>query len=253
LFYVKNSIQRINNILNFKYEELDKTTNLNITGDIIVKKLEFSYNNKLKIIDDISLTINNKDKVLILGPSGSGKSTLLKILYKYYEIKREQILINNYDLNDYSLKDIRKNITYISQNEQLYSDTIRNNIVLDREIDEKKFIDICNITYTNEIVKENPLAYDYRLEENGANISGGQRQRIILARALLKDSKIILIDEGLNEIDINLERKILKNIFIYYKDKTIIIVSHRLDNMDLYNRVIKIESGKIKEVLTKNE
>jgi len=253
LFYVKNSIQRINNILNFKYEELDKTTNLNITGDIIVKKLEFSYNNKLKIIDDISLTINNKDKVLILGPSGSGKSTLLKILYKYYEIKREQILINNYDLNDYSLKDIRKNITYISQNEQLYSDTIRNNIVLDREIDEKKFIDICNITYTNEIVKENPLAYDYRLEENGANISGGQRQRIILARALLKDSKIILIDEGLNQIDINLERKILKNIFIYYKDKTIIIVSHRLDNMDLYNRVIKIESGKIKEVLTKNE
>ena len=103
----------------------------------------------------------------------------------------------------------------------------------------------------NEIVKDNMLSYNYRLEENGANISGGQRQRIILARALLKNSKIILIDEGLNEIDINLERKILKNIFKYYKDKTIIIVSHRLDNMDLYNKVVKVEDGKIKDVLIK--
>ena len=251
LFYVKNSIQRINNILNYKYEKLDKETNLNISGNIKIKNLEFSYNNKSKIIDNFSLNINDKDKVLILGPSGTGKSTLLKILYKYYDILRDKIYIDNYDLNDFTLKDIRKNITYISQNEQLYNDTIKNNIILDRNIDEKKFIDVCNMVYVNEIVKDNMLSYNYRLEENGANISGGQRQRIILARALLKNSKIILIDEGLNEIDINLERKILKNIFKYYKDKTIIIVSHRLDNIDLYNRVVKVENGKIKDVLIK--
>ena len=251
LFYVKNSIQRINNILNYKYEKLDKETNLNISGNIKIKNLEFSYNNKSKIIDNFSLNINDKDKVLILGSSGTGKSTLLKILYKYYDISRDKIYIDNYDLNDFTLKDIRKNITYISQNEQLYNDTIKNNIILDRNIDEKKFIDVCNMVYVNEIVKDNMLSYNYRLEENGANISGGQRQRIILARALLKNSKIILIDEGLNEIDINLERKILKNIFKYYKDKTIIIVSHRLDNIDLYNRVVKVENGKIKDVLIK--
>ena len=253
LFYVKNSIQRINNILNYKYEKLDKETNLNISGNIKIKNLEFSYNNKSKIIDNFSLNINDKDKVLILGPSGTGKSTLLKILYKYYDILRDKIYIDNYDLNDFTLKDIRKNVTYISQNEQLYNDTIKNNIILDRNIDEKKFIDVCNMVYVNEIVKDNMLSYNYRLEENGANISGFQRQRIILARALLKNSKIILIDEGLNEIDINLERKILKNIFKYYKDKTIIIVSHRLDNIDLYNRVVKVENGKIKDVLEKNE
>ena len=154
-------------------------------------------------------------------------------------------------MNDFTLKDIRKNVTYISQNEQLYNDTIKNNIILDRDVDEKKFIDVCNMVYVNEIVKDNMLSYNYRLEENGANISGGQRQRIILARSLLKNSKIILIDEGLNEIDINLERKILKNIFKYYKEKTIIIVSHRFDNMDLYNRVVKLEDGKIKDVLIK--
>ena len=251
LFYVKNSIQRINNILNYKYEKLDKETNLNISGNIKIKNLEFSYNNKSKIIDSFSLNINDKDKVLILGPSGTGKSTLLKILYKYYDISRDKIYIDNYDLNDFTLKDIRKNVTYISQNEQLYNDTIKNNIILDRDVDEKKFIDVCNMVYVNEIVKDNMLSYNYRLEENGANISGGQRQRIILARSLLKNSKIILIDEGLNEIDINLERKILKNIFKYYKEKTIIIVSHRFDNMDLYNRVVKLEDGKIKDVLIK--
>ena len=253
LFYVKNSIKRINNILNFKYDKLDKSTNLSITGDIIIKNLEFSYNNKNKIINDISLNIKNKEKVLILGPSGSGKSTLLKIIYKYYDIGRDKVYLNNYDINDFTIKDIRRNITYVSQNELLYNDTIRNNIILERNIDEKTFIDVCNMAYVNEIIKDNILAYNYTLEENGANISGGQRQRIILARAILKNSQIILIDEGLNEIDINLERKILKNIFSYYKDKTIIIVSHRLDNMDLYNKVINIEKGSVKEVLEKNE
>ena len=253
LFYVKNSIQKINNILNYKYEKLDKTTNLNIEGNIIIKNLSFSYNNKTNIVNDMTLNINNKEKVLIIGPSGSGKSTLLKLLYKYYEVKRDKIYLNNYDINDFSLKDIRENITYVSQNEILYNDTIRNNIILDRDISEEEFIRVCNMVYIPNIIKDNILEYNYMLEENGINLSGGQRQRIILARSLLKNSKIILIDEGLNEIDINLERKILKNIFTYYKDKTIIIISHRLDNMDLYNKVININKGSLKEVLTRNE
>ena len=105
----------------------------------------------------------------------------------------------------------------------------------------------------SDIVNDKEVSYDYQLEENGVNLSGGQRQRIVLARSLLKESKIILIDEGLNEIDISLERKILKNIFKKYKDKTIIIVSHRLDNMDLYDMVIELEKGKIKEALKRNE
>ena len=252
-FYVNNSIKRINNILNYKYEKLDTLTNLNITGDITIKNLDFSYNNKSNILNNISLKINDKDKVLILGPSGTGKSTLLKLLYKYYDIQRNKIFLNNYDINDYSLRDIRENITYISQNELLYNDTIRNNIILDRNISEEEFLNVCNMVYVNDIIKDNLLSYDYRLEENGTNLSGGQRQRIILARSLLKTSKIILIDEGLNEIDINLERKILKNIFSYYKDKTIIIISHRLDNMDLYTKVLNLENGSLKDVLTRNE
>ena len=245
-YYVKNSIKRINNILNFKYENTEKTSNLNIAGDIYINNLEFSYDTKRNILKDITLSIPKASKVLILGASGSGKSTLLKILYRYYDIKRNKVFINNYDLVDYEVGDIRNNIAYISQNEFLYTDTIKNNIILDRNIDESEFINVCRLTYVDEIIKDNIMSYNLPLEENGVNLSGGQRQRIILARTLLKKSKIILIDEGLNEIDINLERKILKNIFSNYQKETIIIVSHRHNNLDLYNMVISLEEGKIK-------
>ena len=147
--------------------------------------------------------------------------------------------------------DIRNNVTYISQNELLFNDTIRNNIILDKEISEGEFLNVSRLTYVDEIIKDDLLGYDKMLEENAINLSGGQRQRIILARALLRNSKIILIDEGLNEIDINLERKILKNIFNYYSNITFIIVSHRFNNMDLFDKVIKIEN-KCVEVIAKN-
>ena len=246
LYYVKNSIKRINNLLCFKYEKLDQKTNLNIDGNIVIDNLNFSYNSKKQIIKGISCIIPKGNKIVILGSSGSGKSTILKILYRYYEINRGMISLNNYDINDFTLSDIRNNITYVSQNEFLYTDTIKNNIILGRNITDEEFLKVCKLTYIDEIIKDNIMSYNFRLEENGINLSGGQRQRIILARALLKKTNIILIDEGLNEIDIVLERKILTNIFNYYPNKTIIIVSHRLDNIDLYNQIIKIEEGKIK-------
>lgn len=253
LYYVKNSIKNINNILNYKYESLDKTSNLTLESNITIKNLDFSYTSKNNNLKNISLVIPSSSKVLILGSSGSGKSTLLKIMYKYYEVERDMLYIGKYDINDYALKDIRNNITYISQNELLYTDTIKNNIILDRQISYEDFLEVCNLTYVSDIIKEKKISYDYLLEESGANLSGGQRQRIVLARALLKQSKIILIDEGLNEIDILLERKILLNIFKKYSNKTIIIISHRLDNLDLYDLSITLNDGTVKEVISKNE
>ena len=253
LYYVKNSIKNINNILNYKYESLDKTSNLTLESNITIKNLDFSYTSKNNNLKNISLVIPSSSKVLILGSSGSGKSTLLKIMYKYYEVERDMLYIGKYDINDYALKDIRNNITYISQNELLYTDTIKNNIILDRQISYEDFLEVCNLTYVSDIIKEKKISYDYLLEESGANLSGGQRQRIVLARALLKQSKISLIDEGLNEIDILLERKILLNIFKKYSNKTIIIISHRLDNLDLYDLSITLNDGTVKEVISKNE
>ena len=144
--------------------------------------------------------------------------------------------------------DIRSNITYVSQNEILYTDTIKNNIILYRDISEEEYLKVSRLVYVEDIILKNKLSYDYMLEENGANISGGQRQRIILARALLKKGKVILIDEGLNEIDPKLEKKILKNIFREYKDRTLIIISHRKDNIEMYDKVINVSGNEGKEV-----
>ena len=251
--YAKNAITRANNLLEIEEEKFTESKRLSLTGDINIKNLSFSYNPNNIILKGINLTINTQEKVLILGNSGSGKSSLFKLLYGYYKPERGQIYINNYDILDYDLEDIRNDISYISQHEMLYTDTILNNIILDREVDKESYLNICKLTYVEDIVKSRFLGYDTLLEENGVNLSGGQRQRIVLARALLKKSKILLIDEGLNEVDINLERKILKNIFSVFNDKTIIIISHRLDNMDLYDKVVKMEEGMIKAIITKNK
>lgn len=241
----KIAISRANNLLLMKEEEINDNVNLIVNGNIVFNNINYSYDNKNLVLKNINFYIKDKDRVLLLGPSGCGKSTIMKLIYKYYNIKRESIFINNYDINDYSLSDIRNNILYISQNEILFTDTIRNNILSGRDIPEEDFLNICKIVYIDDIIKDNPLGYDYVIEEDGVNLSGGQRQRIILARGLLKQSKIIMIDESFSEIDTNLERKILKNIFNYFKDQTFIVISHRTNNVELFNRVITINQNTV--------
>ncbi len=243
-YYNKSALKRANSLFEIEDEKIYEERKLAVNGNIKIHNLNYTYNNKSYILKNLNLRIEDRERVLILGPSGCGKSTIMKLLYKYYPVDRDMIFINNYDINDYSLSDIRRDFIYVSQNELLYTDSIRNNILLDRQIKEERYLDMCKIFYVDDIIKGSMLGYDYLLEENGCNISGGQRQRIILARSLLKEGKIIMIDEGLSQIDINLERKILKNMFYYFYDQTIIIISHRQENMDLYDRVIRIEEGK---------
>ena len=222
--------------------------NKKLEGNIKIHNLSFELNNK-NIINNINLTIKKGEKIVIVGPSGSGKSTLFKILMKYYKINRNQIYINDIDYNDYKTSD---GISMISQQETLFTDTLYNNILLDND-DLDKFLDITKICEVDEIIKDNSTGYNMLIEENGFNISGGQKQRIILARALMQNFNILLIDEGLNQVDVNLERRILKNIFKKYKDKTILVISHRLENLDLFDRTIKLNNGRIVNKKNKNE
>ena len=252
-FYAINSLKRANNLMDIESVNLDMKTNFDIKGNIKINNLTYSYDDYTKILKDITLDINMGEKVLILGDSGSGKSTIIKLLAKYYGVNRDSIYLDDVDINDISVSNLRDNLTIILQDEVLFTDTIKNNIVIGRRIDDSEFSDVCKLLYIDQVVKDKYLGYNTKLEENGCNLSGGQRQRIILARALLKKGNIILIDEGLNAIDINLERKILKNIFDRYRNKTIIIVSHRLENMDLYDIVIELRNGYINSFKRKTQ
>jgi ATP-binding cassette subfamily B protein len=214
-----------------------------LKGNIEFKNLIYSYNDKNNVLDDISLKIKEGEKVIVLGSSGSGKSTLFKILMKYYEINRGMVFVNDIDLNDY--KDV-DGINYISQNENLFTDSLYNNITLYNKLSIKNLKEITDLCEIDGIIKNNSLGYNMFIEENGFNLSGGERQRIVLARSLLKKFNILIIDEGLNQVDINLERRILKKLFSKFKNKTILIISHRVENLDLFDRKIVIENGVLK-------
>ena len=245
---VKETIKRVNDLYSIKKEELEfneKYTNKEFKGNIKIKDLSYSYNTKNNILDKVKLNIKKGEKLLITGSSGSGKSTLVKILMKYLNIENNQVEIDDKDLNYYNVKELREKISYVSQNEILYNDTIYNNVTINRYIDYDEFLNICKITKVDEIMNKTPFNSSFLIEENGFNISGGERQRIMLARALVKDAEIYIFDESLSQIDETKEREILKDLFKKYKNKTFIIISHRFDNSDLYDRKIQLKSGKL--------
>lgn len=241
----KSSLNRIKELYEIEEEKNStyKNTSKHLTGNIKTKNLIYSYNNKDYQLKNINLDINQGDKVLIYGGSGSGKSTLAKILSKQLEIKNKQLFYDDKDINNYCLSDIKNQICYISQQETLFTDSIYQNIVLNKNIDYDSFLETTKSCKVDEFVSNYNLAYDTLLEENGFNISGGQRQRIILARSLLKNANIYILDESLNEVDVIKEREILKELFNKYKNKTFIVVSHRFHNQDLFNKKYKIEQG----------
>ena len=239
---IKQARVAITKILNLFYNRSSNAIlNKTMKGDIVIDNLNYSFGDNT-VLKNINLKIINGSKVMVIGSSGSGKSTLFKILKKYYEIPRNQIYIDEIDINDYQTSDI----VYVSQSEILFSDTVYNNI------NSNNIIDISKLCLVDKIVQKNQLGYNMLIEENGFNLSGGERQRIILARAIARDFNILVIDEGLSQVDTNMERKIMKNLFQKYQKQTIIFISHRLDNIDLFDQVIKIEKGQISDDLSKN-
>ncbi len=215
--------------LDYKQKSLINTTS---KGDIIMQNINFSYDKKVNILSNINLEIKSNDKVLITGPSGSGKSTLLKILKGYYDDYEGTITIGNKDIKYYSFQDI----IYVSSKEFFFTGSLIDNINLKSE--NIKYINICEI---DKLFRENKYSL---IEENGFNLSDGQKQRIALARAL-GNFNILILDEALSQVSSDMERKILKKLLKKYSQKTIIYISHRLDNLDLFDQYIKIDKGKV--------
>jgi ABC-type bacteriocin/lantibiotic exporter with double-glycine peptidase domain len=218
----------------------------NLAGDIVYKNLTYAYTST-NLFTNLNLTIKNGTKLLITGSSGSGKSTLVKMLMRYIEIPFGMLSINKIDINHYHLEVLRNNITYLAAQEFLFTATLYDNIVMNREVDNETLATVCKLTLVDEIVNNDKLGYQKLVEENGFNFSSGERQRIIMARTLLKPSDIYIFDEALSGVDIDKERLILTNIFAYLKDKTIIVISHRFNNKDLFDKVLTLENGVIND------
>lgn len=238
---IRSSLKRITDLYCYD-EEKNIASSIN-NFDIKFNNLCFSYNYK-EILKNINLNIHYGEKIMVAGSSGSGKSTLFKLLLKYYQAKRGQILIGGSDINDIDAKALHQNICYISQNEMLFTDSLYNNLVLEKKVPLEELNEVVKACELSDVVNSTNLGYKLFIEENGFNLSGGEKQRIVLARSILKNANIIIIDEGLSQVDVSLERKILKNIL--NSASTIIFVSHRLDNVDLFDRLIELERGRIK-------
>lgn len=217
-----------------------------LDGVISFHDLSYEVYNK-EIFHRLSVDIFPGERILLTGKSGSGKSTLMKILMRYFDVSFGYVSIKDIDINHYHLDILRKNIVYVSNLEALFTDTIYNNIVLERSITDEEFKKITSITGVCDFVTSD-LGYDQLLEENGSNFSNGERQRIILARALVRKSDIYIFDEAFSQIDSKMTKEILKNIFRYLEGKTIIVIAHRFSEQKLFDRILKLEDGKINEV-----
>lgn len=227
--YIKLSITKINEFLNIIPEE-NKIEEEFSNGDIIFNNISYSYNNNQYILNNINLRIKENDHLILEGSSGQGKSTLCKLLNRNLDDYEGNISINDINIKDYNLNTIRSNITYISQNEKIFTDTIKNNIELDKNLSIEELNEISHITKVDEIINKKKLRYDSILFDSGYNLSGGERQRLILARALARKPKILILDESLSEVDSIKRKEILKNLDTYLDKTTIIYISHNENN-----------------------
>ena len=233
LIYLKNVYRRINDLIIISSKS-DLYDNYKVTGDIIIDNLNYK-----DVV--INLKIPYKTKMLIYGDSGIGKSTLIKILLKYINDYEGKILINNINIKDISSNSIMNSFVYVSQNEFLFNDTIKNNIVMNRDISEYEYNDVINICNLNKFVDSKEIRNDFIIEDDVFNISGGERQKIILARAILNSFEFLVLDEALSEVSIEEEKLIINALMQKYKDKTIIYISHKEEIQEVFSVKYKLE------------
>lgn len=238
--FMKASITKINDFLGVHAEILGEKTSTD-GYDISINNLNYSYNKYQNVLKSVNLNIKEGEFVLLQGTSGSGKSTLCSILNKYITDYTGDILFGKMNYKDLSIKTIRENIVYVGQNENIFTGSIKENITFGNKVSDLNFDKICKICKVDDVANKKTFRYESLIGSDEGNISGGEKQRIILARAVLKDFNVLILDEALSEVDIKLELEILKSIRENYKDKTIIYISHKKYS-NIFDKVINMEA-----------
>jgi ATP-binding cassette subfamily B protein len=242
------SQKRINEFLKIQPEIKNKTLESSIIdGKITFNHVSFTYEDtNITALNKISFTIQKGETLAILGKTGSGKSTILNLISRLYDVKDGEITIDGHNIKDLNLHDVRNSIAFVPQDAFLFSDTIMNNIKFGKEnATEAEVIEAAKkaVVHTN-IIGFNDQ-YQTVIGERGITLSGGQKQRVSIARAIIKDSNILLLDDCLSAVDTETEEAILNNLLEFCKDKTTILVSHRVSSAKNADKIIILDDGKI--------
>jgi ATP-binding cassette subfamily B protein len=246
------SQRRINEFLQSE-PEIFNTENAvakHLEGNIEFKNVSFTYpHTGIKALNDFSLKINAGDRVAIIGKTGSGKSTIAHLLLRMYDVGKGSILLDGVPISQLKLKSLRSQISYVPQDVFLFSDTVANNISMDEEMgpDDPQIHLAARKAAIEDEIQKLPMGFETITGERGVMLSGGQKQRISIARALIKEPSILILDESLSAVDTRTEQLIQGNLIQYLEDKTAIVITHRIFKGWNFDNIVVLEDGRIKE------
>lgn len=254
----KASLKRISELLDAKQNVMDREgvkALKNIRGDIEFRNLSFQYpDGEYEALEDISFTIKAGENVGLVGKTGSGKTTLVDLILRTYNVADGTLFIDGQDVNDVAIRDVRAGCAYVPQDNFLFSDTIENNISFGTDDkSEKAIVAAAALADVDGNIKEFNEGYKTVLGERGVTVSGGQKQRISIARALMKDAPILILDDSVSAVDTKTERTILGNLRETRVGKTTILIAHRISTIEQMDKVIFIDEGKLVAVGTHPE
>jgi subfamily B ATP-binding cassette protein MsbA len=242
--------KRILPIIDMKNEIIETEDSKNIEiikGEIRFNKVRFKYNDDERdVLKSIDLTINGGEMTSVVGHSGAGKSTILNLIPRFYDCNSGDILIDDQSIYKSKISSLRSNISLVNQDTTLFDDTIKNNIIyakLDASDDE--IFEAAKLSFCDEFINKLPNKFDTIIGENGIRLSGGEKQRLSIARAMLKKSKIILLDEATSSLDAETESKIQEAIKFLTKNRTTLVIAHRLSTIMNSNKIYVVDDGKI--------
>lgn len=244
---------RLGDILDLESEKApDEDQKINpksIRGDLKVRNLDFRYGTRDWVLRNINLSITQGEKVALVGESGSGKTTLAKLLMSFYPLEKGEILIRDYNIQDINVDVLRRKIAYIPQDTFFFSGTIRENLTLgvDDHIEFEKIVEASKSARAHEFINDLPLRYNTMLEEDASNLSGGQRQRLAIARAILKEPDILIMDEATSNLDSTTEKAISETIEDISGDITTFVIAHRLSTIMKCDIILVLDKGEIIE------
>lgn len=221
-----------------------------VRGDIKVEDVTFTYQgNEKPALSNVNFTVPAGKTIALVGRSGSGKSTIASLFTRFYDVDSGAIYLDEHDIRDYKLKNLRTHFALVSQNVHLFNDTIANNIAYaaEGEYSREQIEHAAKLAHAMEFIQTMPNGLDTMIGENGASLSGGQRQRIAIARALLRDAPVLILDEATSALDTESERAIQAALEELQKNKTVLVIAHRLSTIEEADEILVVDEGEIIE------